>query len=167
MNILDEDFMKMAIEEAHVSLDKGFLPVGVVVVQDGAVIARGGKQGHTHYSLDHAERNVLEAILTDRSAKMQDATVYTTLEPCLMCLGLMLNVRVSRIVYALEDPYGGGVCMLRPDALPIRHQKEHPFISAGILREETRILFKEFFASTASSFWKNPDNPLVKLCREK
>ncbi len=165
MNEQDEYFMSLAIEEGSLALKKDMLPVGAVAVLKGRPIAHGRKIGYLHAHLDHAERNICEQILWSKNEKNANGvTIYTNLEPCLMCLGLMLNIRVSRIVYSLEDPYGGGVCILNQDSLPIRHIDNHPFITAGILRDQSLLLFKEFFINTKKDFWRDKKNPLVNLC---
>jgi tRNA(adenine34) deaminase len=162
---IDEHFMAMAIEEAGLSLVKGKLPVGAVVVFDGEVIAIGRKNGRSHAHLDHAERNACELVLMSMEREnATGATVYTTLEPCAMCLWLMLHIRVSRIVYSLEDPYGGGICTLNSDSLPVRNKLYLPKITSGVLRDRSLPLFKDFFENTNSTFWQNKKNPLVKLC---
>jgi len=161
----DERFMALALEEGSLALQKDMLPVGAVAVLDGRSIAFGRKTGYLHAHLDHAERNMCEQILWSKGEKnARGITVYTNLEPCLMCLGLMLNIRVSRIVYSLEDPYGGGVCILNQHSLPMRHREDHPFITGGVLREQSIVLFRKFFQETESGFWKDKENPLVKLC---
>jgi len=163
----DEDFMGIALEEAGYSLQKGLLPVGAVLVKDGRILSRGRKDGCVHFSIDHAERNAFEQILVPGGAKTSGIVVYTTMEPCLMCIGLILTLRAERIVYAIEDPYGGGTGILRPDALPKRHTEKHPFLRGGVRREEAKQLLRIYFTEKAPpGVWKNKDNPLVKLCME-
>jgi len=164
----DEHFMCIALEEAKKSLERGKLPVGAVIVSgDGKIIASGGKMDVTHSHTDHAEKNIIEELLESKQHTLKNLrgmTVYTTLEPCMMCFGLMLNVRVTRVVYALEDAYGGALFSFRPDDFPPRHKRDFPSITSGVLREETRALFKEYFEQQPSDFWKDSENPLVALC---
>jgi tRNA(adenine34) deaminase len=160
----DEYYMKEALLEAEASLRQGLLPVGAVFVRGGEIVHRTRKFGAKHPLFDHAERNGFEEYLKPGVKDASDITVYVTLEPCTACLGLMLAAKVVRIVYALDDPYGGGVLSLRPDALPIRHRAQHPFILPNILRNESKALMKEFFEANDGEFWKNKENPLVRLC---
>jgi tRNA(adenine34) deaminase len=91
-------------------------------------------------------------------------TIYTTLEPCTMCFGTILNARIKKVVYSLEDLYGGATCLKRSH-MPERHQIGFPHIIGGLLREETKELFKNFFRATKNSYWSShPENPLVKTC---
>jgi tRNA(adenine34) deaminase len=163
----DERFMGEALKEAKHSLKDRLLPVGAVLVKSGKILARGRKRGEVHFAIDHAEKNACEEILSLASAKLDGIIVYTTMEPCLMCMGLLLNLRVERIVYAIEDPYGGGTGILRPDALPRRHTERHPFLRGGVLRTEAKDLLKNYFKNVAPpGIWKNKKNPLVKMCLE-
>jgi tRNA(adenine34) deaminase len=140
-----------------------------VVVEDGKIIASGGKLGCGPVHTDHAELNTLNGILDEffknsGRTDLRGATIYTTLEPCMMCFGLILNLRISRVVYGLEDPYGGALCFFTPDTFPPRHKRDFPALTAGVLREDALVLFRKFFESNTSTLWTNKDNPLVALC---
>ena len=150
--------MRFAIEEAHAALSKGNLPSGAIVVLNDEIIGKGYRLS----KLDHAEMTALrEALAKNKFAKAM--TIYTTLEPCIMCFGAILHTSIGRAVYALEDPYGGATC-LTSSVMPPRHKIKYPLITRGILREEVMILFKEFFLITKHPFWQSRENPLVKLC---
>lgn len=165
---LDMKYMRLAMDQGRLSLKRDLLPVGAVIVRDNCVLMQSHKIGIEHAHLDHAEKNGIEEwfAIHPNEKDLRGATIYTNLEPCLMCLGLMINVRISRIVYALEDSYGGGAGLLtHPFHLPPRHRNDHPSIEWHMaLRAEARDLFREYFTTTKSLFWKNPENPLVKLC---
>lgn len=164
----DKMFMKIALDHAHVALANGFIPVGAIFVKDGRIIGHGVKNGTVHALFDHAEHNGCYESLWSRNGpkNLRGTTVYTTLEPCLMFLTVMMTARVSRIVYALEDPYGGGTLILDiPNRLPERFIRDQPVIERGPLREESRLLLREFFLTpTNNEFWKDVNNPLVALC---
>lgn len=171
--VLDFDAINMikAIEEASHSLKHDVLPVGaVVVLTDGSIIAKAHKTPYEHPRVGHAETVAIEQALRDyRWAK--GMTVYSTLEPCAMCFGHMLNSRVSRIVYALDDPYGGACCCASLESLPVRHRNDPPEITRGVMAEEVKVIFRKFFETTNNSFWsikneENKDNPLIRSCYE-
>lgn len=163
----DEHFMAMAIEEGRLAFSRGsrILPVGAVAVLNDEVIAFGRKNGCLHHNLDHPERNVCELmLLTNRSIELRDVTVYTNLEPCIMCFSLMVHLNIQRIVYSLEDSHSGGVCVLNQDSLPTRYKDNYPRITAGVLREMSLSVFGEFFRKNTSSYCRNENSTLAKLC---
>lgn len=154
----DKSFMQMAIERARLAFSIGNLPSGAIIVLNDEIIGRG----HRLSKLDHAEIIALrEAIGKNKSAR--DMTIYTTLEPCIMCFGTILHLGIGRVVYALEDPYGGATD-LPISALAPRYYAKYPQITKGVLRKEARNLFKDFFQNTDDPFWQNAENPLAKLC---
>jgi len=166
---MDERFMKLALDQAQLALNNNWIPVGAVFVMGAKVIAHGVKNGTTHTLFDHAEHNACYAALWSRKGprNLEGCTVYSTLEPCMMCLSMLMTTRVSRIVFACEDPYGGGCKLLkRPSCLPLRFQKEHPTVTGGVLRAESKELLRRFFVlqkDSGQKNWSDPDNPLVKL----
>jgi len=165
----DERFMHVALVLAREAAGQDQLPVGAIIVSaDGSIAGSGRKRPESHWRLDHAEMVALREAVPSGAAvqgdeRVRGMTVYTTLEPCLMCFGAILNARLDRIVYALEDPYGGGTRLSR-EHMPPRHREVFPAITAGVLRDEAAAVFREFFRTTKSRFWSNPDNPLVRVC---
>ena len=164
----DKYYMELAIEAARESLASDLLPVGAVAVQEGRLLGTGWKRGILHAHLDHAERNLMDTLMNDKTGRenLRGATIFTTLEPCLMCIGEMLNLRVSRAVYAVDDPYGGGTCMLHPDLLPQRHKRDFMGLTSGVLDDIAVLLFRDFFRTTRSKYWKDPENPLWLQCMQ-
>lgn len=159
-----ERFMKFAIEEAALSLEDDELPIGAVLVCEGEIISKSHKTRFDNPRLDHAEIKTLRQCLNRSSKKWaREMTIYTTLEPCIMCFGTLLNCRIGGIVFAVQDTYGG-ISYIPKDMVPPRHRDELPEITGGILREEARKLFKQFFLATNQKFWQDKKNPLVKVC---
>ncbi len=159
-----EKFMRYAIEESRLSITEDELPVGAVMVWNNEIISISHKTSKDNPRLDHSEIKVLRHCMDILSHKWADEmTIYTTLEPCIMCFGTLLNCRIGTIVYSVEDSFGG-ISYLPHELLPQRHRGEHPKIIKGILREEARSVFREFFLGTKQKFWKDRNNPLVKLC---
>jgi tRNA(adenine34) deaminase len=140
-----EDFMRRALEEAHRARDAGEVPVGAVVVFEGAVVGTGfnrpiGAQDPTA----HAEIVALGAAgQALRNYRLTGATLYATVEPCLMCVGAIVHARVETLVYGVSDPKGGAVhSVLDVGALSLNHRFE---VVEGILAEDCRELLQGFF----------------------
>ncbi len=138
--------MRLALEEARRAGAAGEVPVGAVLVQEGAVIARAHNQPIALSDpTAHAEVLVLRsAAAAVGNYRIPDATLYVTVEPCIMCVGAMLQARVARLVYGAADPKGGAVASLYQIASDPRlnHQIE---VVSGILEEECRALLHDFF----------------------
>tara|TARA_B100000579_G_scaffold255520_1_gene210374 strand:+ start:87 stop:560 length:474 start_codon:yes stop_codon:yes gene_type:complete len=142
----DHYFMDLALAEAVSAANMGEVPVGAVVVHDGKVISRA----HNRREIDgdptaHAELIAMrEAAVVLGDWRLEDCTVFVTLEPCAMCAGLMVNARVSRCVYATTDPRGGFLGTL--DDLSSHPVLNHRFeVSAGVRAEEAADLLRTFF----------------------
>ena len=116
MGLMSEDkkFMQQAIKLALLAERKGNLPVGAVITLDGKVVARG-KNTIWIPKFDatrHAEMEALYNVPTDLWISSKEMSLYTTLEPCLMCFGSILLHRVGRIVFGSSDSYGGASSIL-------------------------------------------------------
>lgn len=142
----DERFMRMALEEAAAAAEEGEVPIGAVVVCDGEVVARA----HNRREADadpsaHAEFSAM--VRASRALgrwRLTGCTVYVTLEPCLMCAGLMVNARVDRCVFGAADPKGGAVGTL----YDVSHDQRlnHEFeVTSGVLADDAAELLRSFF----------------------
>lgn len=143
---LDSAFMRLALEEACLAASEGEVPIGAVVVFEGQVIARA----HNRRELDadpsaHAEfLALLQASQVLGRWRLSGCTVYVTLEPCVMCAGLMVNARVDRCVYGAPDPKGGALGTLYQ--LNADSRLNHAFeVCQGVLQDECAELLKRFF----------------------
>lgn len=138
--------MKIALEEARIALSKREVPVGAVLVTGGEVICRAHNVKESLADpTAHAEIIVIrEASSRLKKWRLEDATLYVTKEPCLMCAGALLNTRAARLVYGCKDEKGGAVESLYSVLSDNRlnHQIE---ITSGILEKECRDLLKGFF----------------------
>ena len=116
----DRAYLRAALDEAQIALDAGDWPIGAVLVGPGGdVIARARNATRTAASrLHHAELQLLLANMPLVRAHEGRLTVYSTLEPCIMCLSALVMARIGRIVWACGDPFGGGTRLLRLDAWP-------------------------------------------------
>ena len=144
----DQHFMDLALAQATLAAEMGEVPVGAVVVHEGEVIA----QAHNRREVDsdptaHAELIAMrEAAQRLGDWRLENCTVYVTLEPCAMCAGLMVNARVSRCVYAASDPRGGFLGTLGD--LSSHPVLNHRFaVTAGVRGDEAADALRSFFRS--------------------
>lgn len=142
---MDEKYMKEALRLAKKAAALGEVPVGAVIVHNGKVIARGyNRREMDQNGLAHAELTaMLRACKKLDSWRLEDCTLYVTLEPCPMCTGAIINTRIPRVVIGARDPKGGamgGVTNLLEH--PWNH---HPQVEFGLLEEDCSSLLKDFF----------------------
>ena len=133
----DNDFMRIALEEAQKAHNCGEVPVGAVLVHDGHILARAHNSPITRNDPSaHAEmlalRQAGEAIGNYRLA---GAELYVTLEPCVMCAGAIVQARLTRVIFGARDPKCGAVVSLY-NVLNDKRLNHHVEITEGILREE-------------------------------
>ena len=150
-----EDFMREALAEAQKAGAAGDVPVGCVIVRDGAIIARGRNRREERLdALAHAE---LEAIREACGAlggwRLSHCRMYVTLEPCPMCAGGIISARIPEVYYGAKDS-GIGACgsILNLFEEGFRH---HPKLVGGILEEECKGILSEFFQKLRKDS-KNP-----------
>ena len=141
-----EAFMREALAQARLGADSGEVPVGAVLVVDGAVVARAFNQpiGRTDPTA-HAEILVLrEAAQAVANYRLVDATLYVTIEPCLMCVGALVHARVREVVFGAPEPKTGAlVSAVRALDIPTLN---HRFaVTPGVLEEECREMMQAFF----------------------
>ena len=143
---LDQQYMRMAIEQAQLAAQSGEVPVGAVLVRDGQVISRAfNKPIANHDPSAHAEMLALrEAALTEENYRIPGSTLYVTLEPCAMCSGAMLHARIDRVVYGAQDPKTGAAGSVLDifSSKQINHQTS---VEGGIMSEECGQLLRDFF----------------------
>ena len=142
----DLGYMDLALQEAAKAAEKEEIPVGAVVVWKGKVIGRGHNQREGLQSpMAHAEILALqEASSRLRSWRLHECTLYATLEPCIMCVGAVLQARISRLVFGCLDPKGGAVESLYRlcEDSRLNHRLE---MTSGVLEGECAGILVEFF----------------------
>ena len=144
--------MSAALDEARRGLAAGEVPIGAVLAVDGQIVARAFNQpiGAVDPTA-HAEVLVLrEAAQRLGNYRLTGATLYVTVEPCLMCVGALVHARVSHVVYGAAEPKTGALTStVRGLDLPgLNHQFE---VTGGILEEDCRQLIQEFFRARRAS----------------
>jgi tRNA(adenine34) deaminase len=138
--------MRMAIDQARLAFQKGEIPVGAVAVYQGEVIGRGHNCKETERDpTAHAEMIALrEAARTRRGWRLPDVTLYCTMEPCPMCAGALVQARISRLVYAVEDPKSGAAGSVM-DLLHHSDLNHKVDVTRGIMVPEVEALLAAFF----------------------
>lgn len=156
-----EYYMSQALELAQEAADAGEVPVGCVIVRDGAVIGRGRNRREEKQAVcSHAEMEAMaQANAALGSWRLDNCALYVTLEPCPMCAGAIINSRIRRVVYGAADTKAG-CCGSVTDlfAMPFNH---HPAVEQGLRAEEAQELLQAFFKDlrarlAARPKWKPP-----------
>lgn len=142
----DEDYMRLALAEAELAAAEDEVPIGAVVVCAGKVVARA----HNRRELDHdpsAHAEFAAMVAASQALerwRLTGCTVYVTLEPCLMCAGLMVNARIDRCVYGASDPKGGALGTLFDVSHDARLNHEFD-VTGGVLADECASQLRIFF----------------------
>ena len=138
---IDNFFMQRALAEAREAAAEGEIPIGAVVVCGGRIVAKG--HNHTEALGDataHAEMEALTAAMNALGSKyLPEATLYVTVEPCVMCAGAIAWSQLGRLVYGASEPKRGVTTI----AGRILHPKTQ--VVSGVMAEECGVLMEEFF----------------------
>lgn len=147
----DEYFMSLALKQAQIAFDEDEVPIGAVVVINNKIISKGYNQVEKlNDATAHAEIIALTSAFSGLSTKyLPDATLYVTVEPCLMCCGALYWSKVKRIVYGASDTKSGGLRffvdddgLIKPELWPFHPKAE---LTKGILEPQCVSLMKLFF----------------------
>jgi tRNA(adenine34) deaminase len=154
----DARFMSHAIGEAQMALEKREVPVGAVVVCDGEIVGRGHNMREgTGDPTSHAEIVAIREAAQRRGGwRLAGATLYVTLEPCIMCMGAILQSRISTLVFGCSDPKGGACGSLYNLSNDERLNHSVNFIG-GVLAEETAGLLTDFFTNLRQRGGNKPE----------
>ncbi len=144
----DIDGMRAALAEAETAASEGEIPVGAIVIVNGEIVATGrncsvGKSDPS----GHAEIVALRAAgANSGNYRLPDATLYVTLEPCVMCTGAIVQSRIKRVVFGAYDKKAGALGSVEDlsDSRAFNHRFE---INGGVLADESASLLKQFFES--------------------
>ncbi|MEH7114334.1 tRNA adenosine(34) deaminase TadA [Neobacillus niacini] len=142
----DEFYMREAINEARKAESLAEVPIGAIIIMDGKVISRAHNLRETNQNaVAHAELLAIEQACQETGSwRLENATLYVTLEPCAMCSGAIILSRVKRVVYGAADPKGGcaGTFMNLLQDQRFNHQCE---VVSGVLEAECGQLLSDFF----------------------
>lgn len=144
---MDLEFMRAALDEARIAAERGEVPIGAVLVNDGEIIARAHNRTLTNNDpTAHAEMVAIRAAAqTIGNHRLNGTSLYVTVEPCAMCAGALIQARVARLIYGCAEQKGGAVrtCFQILDHPAVNHRVE---VTSGILAEECAAVLQEFFA---------------------
>ena len=157
-----EDYMQEALALAREAAAAGEVPVGCVIVRQGAIVGRGRNRREERQAVSsHAEMEAMAQANTVLGTwRLDDCELYVTLEPCPMCAGAILNARIPRVVYgARDEKYGAcrSVCSLFD--MNFNH---HPTVEGGVLEQEAAQLMQDFFRQLRLQLktrpkWRKPE----------
>ncbi len=144
----DEAFMRRALELAQLAQEEGEVPVGSVVVLKERILGEGWNRPISAADpTAHAEIQALRAAASAlRNYRLTEATLYVTLEPCVMCAGAMFHARIGRVVFGASDPKAGAAGSI-VDLFKNERLNHHAQIQGGVLASECGALLSRFFAS--------------------
>jgi tRNA(adenine34) deaminase len=147
-DLIDARFMRQALTQAAEARQRGEVPVGAVVVLEGAVIGAGFNQPiSARDPTAHAEIVALRTAASHlRNYRLAGAVLYVTIEPCQMCVGAMVHARIARVVYGAREPKAGAIesAMRAHEHPSLNHRLE---AVGGVLEAECREVMQEFFQS--------------------
>lgn len=149
MNVLprlavDRFYMRKALAEAGIAGKKGEVPVGAILLYKGRVLSAHNLVEQKANGMAHAEMILLEKAAHVYGRRLTEATMYVSLEPCAMCVGAMIHMRLGRLVFAARDPERGAVISkFRLFDDPANYHK--PLVSHGIYEKEAGEMLREFF----------------------
>jgi tRNA(adenine34) deaminase len=142
----DEQFMRLALEQARLGAEQGEVPVGAVLVQAGEVLGQGFNCPILrHDPSAHAEMVAIRAAAERvQNYRLPGSTLYVTLEPCSMCAGLIVHARIARVVFAATEPRAG-IAISQGQFFDQHFLNHRVLVEGGLLAEESGALLKEFF----------------------
>ncbi len=150
--MVHDDFMRLALAQAARAREAGEVPVGAVVVLDGAVVGTGFNQPIAATDpTAHAEILAMRAAAaTLKNYRLTGATMYVTVEPCLMCVGAMIHARIGTLVFGATEPRSGAiVSMTSAHEFPgLNHRLE---AIGGVLQDDCRAIIQDFFKERRAS----------------
>src|SRR5687768_9767010 len=145
---IDARFMARALELARTAEAAGEVPVGAVIVKDGAIVSEGWNRPiSTHDPTAHAEIVAMRAASNAlQGYRLLGTTLYVTLEPCAMCAGAMVHARVKRLVFGASDPKAGGVGSIFNIAQhsALNHRLD---VTSGVMADECSAELRKFFVA--------------------
>lgn len=145
-NELDSIFMRQALALARKAAKLNEVPIGAVITCNNVVVAEAfNLKESTQNPIGHAEiLAIQEASLLKSNWRLSDCTLYVTLEPCILCVGAIIQARVSRVVYGAKDPKAGAIESVY-QIFEDKKLNHTPTIESGVLENESAVLLKSFF----------------------
>lgn len=163
-SLVDERFMAEALREAELGLHDGNVPIGAVVVRSGAILARA----HWSWEQQHDLLAHPELVALGNSTDLRGGTLYTTLEPCVMCMGAAMSRFLERVVYALDAPTDGaaGIPALYAERLPeVGRPWSIPAVMRGVGMQASMSLIERFLRTAGPGPMKDWAASLIETRR--
>jgi tRNA(adenine34) deaminase len=146
----DEYWMKFAIDEARSAFQENEVPIGAILVKNNKLIASAHNRTNlTNNGLAHAEKLVIEEVITNGEKFFNNYSLYVTVEPCLMCAGIIIWSRIGKVVFGCYDEKAGAVGSIYNTLLD-KNFNHNPELVSGVCEEECSKLMREFFRSKRS-----------------
>lgn len=137
--------MDKALQQAMLARDRDEIPVGAVLVKDGILIlAEHNRTRENDNPLAHAEKLIVDKILSRKIKYLYEYSLYVTLEPCLMCAGSLIWSRLGTLVFGASDPKAGAVGSIY-NVLTDKSFNHHPVVVRGVMESQCSSLLSEFF----------------------
>ncbi len=140
--------MLAALEQARLALEAGSIPIGAVIVHNGAVIAHGRNAiDHPPNDTQHAELSAIQSVAPFLAEHKRECTIYTTLEPCMMCLGAIINVGIHSLVIGAADSLVGAINLL-PFGEYYERKRSTLQVVRGFMAGDSQALLNEYVRRT-------------------
>jgi tRNA(adenine34) deaminase len=140
-----EYFMDAALKEAEIAAAENEIPVGAVLVKDGEILySDHNRTKQLANPLAHAEKLIIDKIMASKAVFLYDYSLYVSLEPCLMCAGMLIWSRIGTLVWAAADPKTGVVGSIY-NVMKDKSFNHHPNVIGHVLEERASALLKSFF----------------------
>ena len=137
--------MNFALKEARLALLENEVPIGAILVKDNKIVAsEHNRTGQLNSGLAHAEKLVIEKIISCGEKYLYDYSLFVTVEPCLMCTGIIIWARVGKVIFGCYDPKAGAVGSIYNTLLD-KNFNHHPEVISGVKKKECSELLKDFF----------------------
>ena len=141
----DEFWMKFAIDEARSAFQENEVPIGAILVKNNKLIASAhNRTNAANNGLSHAEKLVIEEVIANGEKFLNDYSLYVTVEPCLMCAGIIIWSRIGKVVFGCYDEKAGAAGSIY-NALLDKNFNHNPRLVTGICEAECSKLMKDFF----------------------
>jgi tRNA(adenine34) deaminase len=144
--MLNQEWMRLALEQAQIAFAQGEVPIGAVVVHNDKAIALAHNEKEQRQDpTAHAEILAIQRAAQELGTwRLAEATLYVTLEPCPMCAGAMIQSRLKRLIFGTSDPKGGAAGSVT-NVLDVNKWNHRVEVIAGILEEDCAKILKDFF----------------------
>lgn len=138
-------WMDKALQQAMIARDRDEIPVGAILVKNGELIlAEHNRTRESGNPLAHAEKLIVDKILSRKIKYLYEYSLYVTLEPCLMCAGSLIWARLGTLVFGATDPKAGAVGSIY-NVLTDKSFNHHPVVVRGVMENQCSSLLSEFF----------------------